>query len=513
MKSFEKYYINYLWDKLDEHTLFYQDEFYNALTTLKRLQPNSITDDLYSLYGVDNKNVNVNFVNIDLIDDTKLSFVEDTKIDKLIEDEIDGYGFSDSRKKSEIERRLQDNNYRKNHYKNITPKSIKIGRLAQKLLSLTGKQYRASDVENFVNQFIAFQKEKDASFHFELYKGKDIIKGYDRDEYCPEEGHSDNEYGGGDDYDTVLHQSCMVNKHNNIRDIFNIYTENPDQIGLLTLYKDQYLISRALVWLDVKATDWDGTGRTTKLTFLDRVYYMEDYVLERMRAYAVKNGWAYRFYNTYENKDQIVYKGVKKSMLMKVKLDKADLYHYPYMDTFTYLDPESKTISNKNCFDSYYQLSSTDGDYTNYRRVRTYKGELVTTNEARFSECMQIWIYRYDRVLVTVQKIGGGYDYALKTFDQIIESSDGYYILKKDAIYSDYSEEWYLKDKVIKLGDSFIPMDRSYQSPKIKRLIKEFLLANGKSEENLPTSASSLINKYVSFIKHSGEKYSDYLFK
>lgn len=140
-----------------------------------------------------------------------------------------------------------------------------------------------------------------------------------------------------EDITSSLTNSCMADDE--CQAYFDIYTENPKQVEMvIRVNPNGKLNGRALLW------------QTHKGTFMDRIYGTETVVC-LFQEYAREHGWMYRAYNSFEDKSEVMApvpsgEYEKRSMLLKVSLDKYDHEEYPYLDTFTYLNTDFATVRN-----------------------------------------------------------------------------------------------------------------------------------------------------------------------
>lgn len=175
---------------------------------------------------------------------------------------------------------------------------IKFGRFLRQLLSeiseKIGSQFDDKYIESYHNKFMSFVKND--QFVIEFLSGNDIDCGYASENYL--QGSS-------------ISKSCMNNKF----DFLKIYKENPNSVQLMTLKVFGRIASRALVWTDV-----DGSR------IMDRIYYSKDWLHNIMVDKSKEFGFKY-FYDMSDA-------DVKNA---KIKLDKWNFDHYPYLDSFYYL--------------------------------------------------------------------------------------------------------------------------------------------------------------------------------
>ena len=229
---------------------------------------------------------------------------------------------------------------------------FKVGRFARSVLNSAGVKFTDREIEEFTNTFKSgFDFMNDAFAKFELVSGEDIAFWYNYENY--------------ESQSSTLGNSCMKEKSSYY---FEIYTANPDVCSLLILYSDNGRLvdgryksdtikGRALVWkLD------DGK------TFMDRIYYTTDSLVELFKNYAEQKGWFYKTRQNSDTEDCDISDG--KSTIsepeMSVTLENIDFGDAPYVDTLCYINYDSKKISNNsNYIDASHYMRSTGGDIEN----------------------------------------------------------------------------------------------------------------------------------------------------
>jgi hypothetical protein len=172
-------------------------------------------------------------------------------------------------------------------------------------------------IEKIHNRFVS---QNDKSLRHEIVSGKDIIKGYTKQNYCDGRG--------------TLHNSCMTDKY----DYLKLYTENSDKISLAIFYNNENKIcGRALIW---KADNGN--------TYFDRVYYTVDWQNNLINKTLTDLG----FHSIYQSSNSA-----------SVKLSKIDFTAFPYLDTFFGISFKKKQLF----FDPHgkkkirYELRTTNG--------------------------------------------------------------------------------------------------------------------------------------------------------
>jgi len=202
---------------------------------------------------------------------------------------------------------------------------ISIGRMINKLLSLTNKKITDKQRENFVNKFKALMKTES---DFKIFSGDEIYKYYSIIPY-------EKETGVGQ-----LGKSCMNQKP---KEFFDLYTKNPDKINLLVLFRNGEMVGRSILW---------NTNNGFK--FMDRIYTYEDSDIDLFKFWGDENGYFYKvLQNTsYMSRDNFFYrfdiknKDQIKSEEIVVSLDNFEVGYYPYLDSLCYFNSETGQISN-----------------------------------------------------------------------------------------------------------------------------------------------------------------------
>ncbi len=280
--------------------------------------------------------------------------------------------------------------------------TTKIGRSVRQLLKFNNISFTDVQIENFVNLYKNAWDNKFSKLSegFSLVKGSNIKKWYLEANYVP---------GGGQ-----LNNSCMRQEHK--QDFFEIYIQNPEVCQLLILLDDRgLLLGRALLWKLIP-----GTGKSDY--YLDRIYTRFDNDVDKFKRWYIDFLNEPDEFSSYFSSDA---RGVR------VQLKNWKFEEYPYMDTFEALGYESgilKTRRERN--EPEYYIQYTDGSYT----VPDYY----------WSKNKKSYLHSSESVYVDD-------DYYLKSDCELINT--GNYILKKDAIYSDYYGTYIDKRYSIEIED------------------------------------------------------------
>ena len=341
-------------DFLNESKLYILPTFFKALSSAPS-EFLGIVNDLRGLYG-DETDQDITFVDID---NDNLSYSTMKNIEKEFPEL---YKQAITWVTSSV---LRD--WSNDILESPTRGNIKIGKFVNKILK--GK-YPESLIDKFVT-YIKSKSEKKENWNISLVKGDDIIKYYDSSNYVNRRG--------------TLGHSCMSNKHIRYDDkrsnIFDIYTKNPEVCSLLVMTNEEgKLGARALVW-DAKVTfcrDYKGdVCELGDIKFLDRIYTIDDWMVNKMTRWAQDNGMSYRYYQGLHDDGTISYKDVKYKAEMEVCVKKIHYSAFPYLDTFNRYDVKNGKLYNyKPSKFSGFGLQSTQGNYGTFTgntpRLRNY---------------------------------------------------------------------------------------------------------------------------------------------
>ena len=181
--------------------------------------------------------------------------------------------------------------------------------------------YSDAHFEEFANIVKASNVTSNATF--ELVSGMDIQEWYDEDRYMQNTVSS-------------LTNSCM--RYYKCRRYFDIYTKNSDIVSMLMLKDKTWnkIHGRAIVW---KVPGFDTL-------IMDRVYG-SDTVQQAFRDHAIKSGWIYRAYNSFENETTFIHNNEVIYLDICIKLPKYKFAAFPYLDTMKFFDRKEGTISNR----------------------------------------------------------------------------------------------------------------------------------------------------------------------
>lgn len=217
---------------------------------------------------------------------------------------------------------------------NTARNPIKIGRLVRAMLTAAKITFTAKDIEDFTNQYKStYDISKDAFKKFNLVTGNDIAYWYSASHYVD---------GGG-----TLNNSCMAHCDS---DYFQIYTKNK-QVKLVILYADNGTLSPEGEFKSDKikgrALLWELTMDGSPVTFMDRIYTVNDSDTDLFKEFAQQNGWWYKSRQSMEQDEDFTDGKTTKTALLIAELDKTDFGKYPYTDTLSFINTNDNTASNR----------------------------------------------------------------------------------------------------------------------------------------------------------------------
>jgi len=252
-------------------------------------------------------------------------------IDSIISDKIiDSYNNKDSFRYNRINITNDIDMVSYNILNGQTVQYVKLGKIINKLYP---REFTNTDIEEFVNQYKA---EIRNDLIFNIVDGEDI-RLYYKDEY------SDN--------DGTIGSSCM--RHNRCQEYLDIYTENPDKVKLLILFKKinnivkpprrNKIIGRALLWYA------DNLNKFV----MDKIYI---------------SNYEYKFsFEKYRKENNIL--TLDEPIDMYSILKPGYYKHYPFLDNLFLYQPKTGIITNSIKYtDSSYKVIILDDTY-GYARV------------------------------------------------------------------------------------------------------------------------------------------------
>lgn len=209
---------------------------------------------------------------------------------------------------------------------------FRVAKLAKSILNTLGVSYTEPEVADFAQKYkAAYEAFRSGFMKFDVVEGEKIAFWYKSSNYYRNAG--------------TLGNSCMKEKGS---DFFKIYSQNPDVCRMAILYDDfgsvtngkytsNRIVGRAIVWtLD------DGK------IFMDRIYGIEDAVIDKFKNFASSQGWFYKRYQDRDTNPHITGPGGQ-NINQELKVIARNVSHtrYPYMDTICYVSRDGGYISNK----------------------------------------------------------------------------------------------------------------------------------------------------------------------
>lgn len=350
LNKYNQFKLELLLEKVNESVIYFSPKFRKLLS---KIEDNEIANDLLEVEVTDVK-PDITFVDLDPVKDDYLTFTTMRNAIKVIDDgythlkeferePTDTDRFNNKESRIELISQMYDHS----HLSNIFKKSrnpVRIGKFVNKVL---GTKYNPTQVEEFVNKLRA-SKEKSAE-RFLIVEGDDIAFWYKTENYAEIKGN----LGG----------SCMREKPSSF---FEIYTKNPEVCRMLVLLEGDKLIGRALIWKLSYARAY-GKNLEDGIYFMDRQYTIKESDVDKFRAYAVENGWAYKTNNNHHSLETITYNDDTFNCSMRVDVKDLSYSRFPYIDTFRRYSPNSDALFNdeedSSDYEGDYILDHTDGTY------------------------------------------------------------------------------------------------------------------------------------------------------
>jgi hypothetical protein len=312
---------------------------------------------------------------------------------------------------------------------NLKDKARSDAKIAKLVNQIFPDKYTNKEVEEFTNIFKNLKKQEN---EFELVKGNDIVKWYNKETYAEESGE--------------LGNSCM--RYSRCSSYFKIYTENPEAVSMLIL-KDaegEKILGRSLVWkidIDIEGVEY----------YMDRIYAIDDATKKMFQDYADDKGWLKRRTSSYcDCRDFLLGEESYEDYDAKVHLEKWKFDEYPYMDTFKALIVESGTLINSedDDYSGRYIMTHTDGAYDDTSgKWSDWHEARIAEDAAVYSDPLDDWIYRSSATEVTLgsRRRRGWYpdEYEELVHDQI----GGNIIHQDDAVWSEYHDCYIYSDDAV----------------------------------------------------------------
>ena len=388
--------------------LYYSKELKSTLGSIAS-KGDSVASFLYYGESTDSVKSDITLVGLGQGND-KVSFIQVNRLLRMIDKEL---GDPESKNQGTLKGQLEEDYINKIYRikQNLDHPAWKeqrtelgVGRFATKISQKAVKSFTPVQINAFVDKFKAYRDfQTTKKDKFEVVQGEEIRKWYDEDTYEDPEYH--------------LNNSCM--RYSRCQRYLNIYVENPNQVTMVIMKgtDPDKIIGRALIW-KLK----DGTY------YLDRPYANNDEDINLFKEWGRNKG--YSVYSDYKNKE--------------VTLDKSNFQHYPYMDTFKYLNRDEKLLSTDSSeFDggneSWIKLEDTGGGYDEAQSgiYSEHYGEYIDEDSAVYAEDLQSYIHSDDSYYLEYKD-----QYVSNEANVVYSEYDGQYYLEEDAVNSDYLGDW-----------------------------------------------------------------------
>ena len=297
---------------------------------------------------------------------------------------------------------------------------VRLGKFVNNLLP---NKYDTKERELFVNRFKSTLDQ--VGERFILVEGEDINYYYWYGNYKQEGG--------------SLNSSCMRDE----KGIFELYVDNPEVCRLLVLLEDELVIGRSLIWKLSDITDIDVDY------FMDRQYTVKQSDVEKFRAYADKEGCAYKDENRHSSFSSVVYKNTVYSVSMEVQVKRKNYEYFPYMDTFRSFEHNDCILVNSSIDDDsdYYLLDDTSGGYRVYSE---YLQDWIDRDDAIWSEPLDTYISDYNSVEVRRASNWRNKGYwPVGHEDLVYDEWNDEEIMAEDSVYSDEYEHYLYDDDAV----------------------------------------------------------------
>ncbi len=290
----------------------------------------------------------------------------------------------------------------------------KYGKGIRKFISshLPKKKFNDQEIEKLTNYLKAYYGHGD----FSVVKGDDILDWYDGETYSTSENLG------------TLGHSCM--RYSSCRRFMEIYSENPKQVEMLILVKQDKLIGRALIW---HADDGN--------TYMDRIY-ASDSVIVKFTTYAREKGWYCKQYQDSDCETDWISpdSGGSVDRHVTITLDKIEHDRYPYADTMYNISTSNSQVSNGYIDD-------------NMGEMRDTSGSLSEDPNRTWDEYDDRYIDQDDAVYLESRGYETHYSNAVETIDGDME-------LREDCVQLCNCSTWVLVENTVEAHDgSIIAMD------------------------------------------------------
>ena len=131
---------------------------------------------------------------------------------------------------------------------------------------------------------------------------------------------------------------------------FDIYSRNK-QVKLVILYGDNGTLTPEGEFKSDKikgrALLWELTMNGSPVTFMDRIYTVNDSDTDLFKEFAQQNGWWYKSRQSMEQDEDFTDGKTTTNALLVADLDRTDFEKYPYTDTISFINTNDNTASNR----------------------------------------------------------------------------------------------------------------------------------------------------------------------
>lgn len=330
--------------------------------------------------GVSEDAANKDYYNYFTISTESKKYISFVKKDKLTE-KIVKYN-DDLTKKSQVTNDMLQDFDEKFFTRKVARVRAKPGKFISRVFKkeYIEENFRARDIEYFSNQYAASVRDK---VDIRLVKGNDIKKYYLQDNYeedCPP---------------GTLRGSCMGPR--NRQDFMNFYANNDNVSMLVSFSENNKVTARAIVWDNVKF--YKGDKLVDEGSFMDRVYYTDDWLEQKFKNWAKEEGCYSKFRQSHDSQTSFITPDAKqRDFKIEIPLDLRSEY-FPYMDTLCFPNYEKGVLSNV-----VYK-----GNYSELRAHATGKPSMVydfisekiiNLNSSKWSKCENTYIHLDDIIEV-----------------------------------------------------------------------------------------------------------------
>lgn len=391
--------------------------------------------------GIKEEHLLKDYCNYFTISTESKKFISYVKREKLAE-KIVKYN-DDIKKKSDVtEDMLQD--FNEKFFSRKVPRTrAKPSKFISRIFT---KEYikeniKASDVENFTNQFQSIIRDK---VDIRLVKGKDIKKYYLLENYetdCPSGS---------------LKGSCMAPESRN--KLIDFYVDKKNVSMLVAFSENNKVIGRAIVWDDVKF--YKNNKLVDEGSFMDRIYYTYDWLISKFKKWAKDNDCYVKYKQSHDDLNQFIAPDQQvHSCKIEIDLDLKSQF-YPYMDTVCFPDYERGLLTNVPVKEEFSKLRA----HANGIPSRVFdflEGKVINANSSKWSDHSKTYVHLDDSIEISDEYFHkkicekdrlGGYITPKDEKVKCVVTNDTF--PKRDMIKSDYHKGFIHKSESVKSVDA-----------------------------------------------------------